>query len=1025
MEIGFGILGQTALLLHGNMDVKPVRGRPGQVLAVLLANPGRLIPVNTVVDWVWADHENAPLDALGTLHQAGARLRQAFRDDEVDADVTVGKAGCRLDVDRRRIDYHRFRAMMARAREFHDQGQHDRAHVEALAAVRLRRDEPLTGLRTGPADEWRLRWARNEWVPANAFVASQQLLLGQTELAVARLEELDAAHPMELSLAKLRIRALLAAGRALEATEYFRRLRHEFQENGDLHAAGELLAVYNEMIEPGAASFPAPARPARAAAESGRDGEPQLPAVWHLPPDVEGVVGREAVLAELDAFTVDSAGVPRAGVVVLTGGPGVGKTTVALRWAHRAANRYPNGVVLLDLRGDGQIAGATAADVVELLLELLDVPVDQIVSPVARAARLARLLRRRRLLVVLDDVARTDQVEPLLRVLAECTVVVVTRQRLSALLAARPSPVVTVAPLSADAARALLERRIGPRVRQDPAGVAALVRLCQGNALALTLVAVRAAARTGMRLVTLAEALRDADMLLDVGNDGDWPGRSLRSAFTLSYQGLPPAERRTFALLGLHPGAEVASEAIAAADGRPLSRVRQSLAVLVAAHLIEQPGDLDRYRVHNLLQLYAESLARQLADSAAVRRRLLEFYLLTAYEAHRTVYPGKHRPELPRTGDDVTPARFATQAAARQWVLRERTTLTAAVGLAAEAGLPEIVFTLPSLTADVFDRHGHFGDIIAGFTVAAASAAAVGNAYAEASSLNDLGQALLLLGRDAEAEPYLQAALRLVDAHGIGIGRVTVMLNMARRHLHAGRIAQAVTMSRETLEAARALGEPERCAAALHRLADALLEQGGHQLDALELYQEALALREHIGDDPGRTLTHIALADLLTRMGRHPEAGNECARAARLMDESQHLPTAMKLNTVLARLRHAEGDDRAALRHAHQAVELADRSGHATGRGRALDTLACILLHHGNIEDARLLWQRAARLFRDRERVGQAQRIEARLESLAAVVVPEAREGERDTVAMPSPRLSSSVDGRFADVPESTSRRGG
>jgi tetratricopeptide (TPR) repeat protein len=526
--------------------------------------------------------------------------------------------------------------------------------------------------------------------------------------------------------------------------------------------------------------------------------------------------------------------------------------------------------------------------------------------------------------------------------------------------------------------------------------------------------------------VTLAEALRDADMLLDVGNDGDGPGHSLRSAFTLSYQGLRPAEQRTFALLGLHPGAEVASDAVAAADGRPLSSVRQSLAVLVAAHLIEQPGDLDRYRVHNLLQLYAESLARQLADGVAARRRLLEFYLLTAYEAHRTAFPGRDRPPLPPTGGDVTAARFATQAAARQWILRERTTLTAAVGLAAETGLPGIAFTLPSLTADVFDRHGHFGDISAGVTVAASAAAAVGNAYAEASSLNDLGQALLLMGQDAQAEPYLQAALRLVDAHGIGIGRVTVMLNMARRHLHAGRVEQAVTMSRETLEAARALGQPERCAAALHRLADALLEQGGHQLEALALYREALALREQIDDGPGRTQTHIALGDLLTRMGRHGEAGDQCAWAARLLDESQHLPTAMKLNTVLARLRHAEGDDRAALRHAHPAVDLADRSGHATGRGRALATLAEVLLDRGNIDDARLLWQRAARLFRDRERVGQARRIEAVLEALEAAVVPPARDGkvdggdgEGDTVAMPSPRLSS--DERTA---EPTSRRG-
>jgi DNA-binding SARP family transcriptional activator/tetratricopeptide (TPR) repeat protein len=1006
VEVGFGILGQTVLLLHGNSGVKPVRGRPGKVLATLLANSNQRVPVDTVLEWAWDETEGPPQDGLGTLHQTGARLRQVLQGEGVDPRViSIGKGGCRLDVDARKIDFRQFREMMSRAREFHDRGQYDRAHVEALAAVRMRRDEPLADLRTDAAEEWRTRWQRNEWIPANAFVVAQQLLLGQTELAVARLEELDVAHPMELSLAKLRIRALMAAGRGREASEYFRRIRREFQDCGDPHAADELLTVFNEVIKPGALPFPVAvprlSSPKPESESSAVDHVP--PTVWHLSPDVDGVVGREAVIAELDAFTTDSAGLPRAEVVMLTGGPGVGKTTVALRWAHRVAGRYPNGVIMLDLRGDGQTAGATAADVVELLLELLDVQVDQIVSPVARAARLTRLLQRRRMLVILDNVARTDQVEPLLGVLAGCTVVVVTRQRLSALLAARTSPVVTVLPLSAEAARELLVRRVGQRARQDAAGVAGLIQLCQGNALALTLVAVRAAARAGMRLLTLAEALRDADMLLDLGNDGDGPGRSLRSAFALSFQGLAPAEQRTFAMLGLHPGVEVASEAVAAADGRPVSNVRRSLDVLVAAHLIEQPGDLDRYRVHNLLQLYAGSLARQLSDVAVARRRLLEFYLLTAFEAHRMVYPGRGRLEMPQISAGVVAAQFDTAAAARQWFLRERATLTASVELAAQVQLHEVAFTLPSLTADVFDRHGYFGDIITGFTVAASSAAAVGDAAAEASSLNDLGHVLLLMGQDSRAEPYLEAALRLVDAHGIGIGRVTVMLNMARRHLHAGRVAQAVTMSRETLAAARALGEPERCAAALHRLADALLEQGGHQRDALELYREALVLRERIDDGPGRILTHIAMGDLLTRMGRCEDAGWQCRKASALISVSQYLPAAMKLNTVIARLRHAEGDDRAALKHAHRAVELADRSGHATGRGRALDTLAQILNDRGNLDDARALWERAAQLFRDRERVGQAQRIEALLEQLDFAVIPQARDG--DTVAMPSPRL--------------------
>ncbi|MET8997164.1 tetratricopeptide repeat protein [Amycolatopsis sp. NPDC004169] len=743
--------------------------------------------------------------------------------------------------------------------------------------------------------------------------------------------------------------------------------------------------------------------------------DPQAtPAVWHVPPDVGEVVGRDGVLDELDAFTTDSAGLPRAEMVVLTGGPGVGKTTVALRCAHRAAGRYPDGVVMLDLRGDGQAAGRTAADVVELLLELLDVQVHQIVSPAVRVARLSQLLVQRRMLVILDNVARTEQVKPLLGVLAGCTVVVVTRHRLPA-LAAGTSPVVTVGPLSEAAARELLEQRIGAPARQDPAGTSRLIRLCRGNALALTLVAVRAVTRTGIRLTTLAETLRAADTLLDLGSHGDGLDSTLRSAFTVSVQGLGAAEQRTFSMIGLHPGVEVTPEAIAAADGRPVSNVRRSLDVLVAAHLIERVSDLDRYRVHTLLQLYAASLARTLPDFELARRRLLEFYLLTAFEAHQLVRPRRRRPEMSQISDGVVAVRFATPAGARQWFLRERRALTSSVELAERAGFHDIALTLPSLTADVFDQYGYFNDIIRGFTVAASSAAAVGDVYAEASSLNDLGHTLLLMGQESRAEPYLEAALRLADAHGIGIGRVTAMLNMARRHLHAGRITEAVEMSREALVAARELGDPERYAAALHRLADALLGQREHHGEALELYQEALALRERNDDGPGCIRTRIALGDLLTRMERHTEADEQCRKASALVARKHYLPSAAKLNTVLARLRHAEGQDRAALRHAHQAMELADRSRHATSRGRALDTLATILRDRGNVEDARALWLRAAQLFRGREWIGQALRIEGLLAELDAPLDSRAHEGDSrvresvaDIVGTPTSRLSLS-----------------
>lgn len=998
MEIAFGILGQTAMLMHGKVNVNWASPRARQLFAALATAPNRRIPIDAVVDWVWAEHEEPPRDARSTLHQYSARLRQVFRDKGMPVRVSVGKGGCLLEVDPALLDHVAFQVAMARARRFRDEGRHDRAHVEALAAVRLWRDEPLADLPTERAEAWRTRWVRSEWVPANAFVVAEQLAVGQADAAAGRLAELEQAHPMELSLAKLRIRALTAADRPNEATDFYVAMRRSYREAGEMRAADELRAVHEEVLAQADRAFPRPVVAAPVA---------EVPVVRHLPPDIDDVAGRDELLAELDAFTSDSAGAPRRGVVVLTGGPGVGKTTVAARWAHRTRRRYRNGTVMLDLRGDSQATRAEAGEIVDTLLSLLDYPVDQLVSPIGRAAKLTRLLEHRPMLVILDNVRSTDQVASVMGVLASCTVLVVSRWRLKSLSAKLTPPVVTVAPLDARHAWSLLARRIGPRARQDQHGVAELVRVCQGNPLALTLVAERAAARVGTRLQTLASQLRDAEMLLDLGDEGDWPGTSLRSAFSLSYQALRPAEQRVFAAIGLHPGAEMTGEVIAATAGSPVAAVRRSLDVLVAAHLVDHPADLDRYRVHDLMHLFAASLAVHLPDVGAMRRRMVEFYLRVTFEAYRMLYPHKESPPLPPVDLPQPPSGFAGAAEARQWVLRERSTLTAVVALAAEAGLPEVAYTVPSLTTEIFLAQGHFADAVTGLTVAVRSAEEAGAVSPMASVLNDLGFVHLLIGNDVEAEQYFLRALELVEAHGIEIGRVTIMLNLARGHLRAGRAADAVAMGRETLVLAHRLGEPERCAGAAHRLADALVEVGGHEQEAIELYREALLRREVLSDVVARIRTHTALGALLTQLGRFAEAAEQCGLATVLVNESQDLPAAMKLNTVLAGLGHAQGDDRAALRHAHRAVELADRLRHATGQARALAVLAMILRDRGNRDDARALWERAAELYRGRARRAKAEQIEALLAELDGreKFIPAARDGERDTVAMPSPHL--------------------
>ncbi|MEU3622179.1 hypothetical protein BS329_34330 [Amycolatopsis coloradensis] len=1001
MEIAFGILGQTAMLLHGNVDVNWASPRPRQVLTALLTAPNRRMPLDVVVDWVWEEHEGDPLDARSTLHQNAAKLRQAFNEKSVPAQVSVGKGGCLLEVEPGLIDHFRFQAMMDKARRFRELEQHDRALIEALSAVRLWRDDALADLRTERADGWRTRWVRGEWIPANAFVVAEQVATGQADAAVRKLTELEQAHPMELSFAKLRIRALAEADQPAEAADFFRAMYARYREEGETRAAQELRTVNEEVLIRPDRMIPrrSPAVPESASVDQAE------PVIRHLPPDIDDIAGRGDLVALLDAYTTDSAGAPRRGVVVVNGGPGVGKTTLAAKWAHSAERRYRHGAVMLDLRGDSQAARAGSGEIVDTLLSLLDFPVDQVVNPIARAAKLSALLARRSMLVILDNVRSSDQVAPVLGVLSSCTVLIVSRWRLKSLSAKLTPLVITVFPLGDRYSSSFLTRRIGPRARDDAEGIEELVRLCRGNPLALTLVAERAVSRAGTRMRTLAGQLRDADLLLDLGDEGDWPGTSLRSAFALSYQDLEPAEQRVFALIGLHPSAEMTSEAIAAADGRPVPEVRRSLDVLVAAHLIEHPADLDRYRVHDLLHLYAASLAARLSDVDIARRRMFEFYLRMVVDAYRLQFPHKELLDMPPMVSAAPTPGFRTVAEARQWVLRERTSLMAIIA-ASEGVLNGISCVLPAMTTEFFMLQGRFPDAVEGLTIAVRAATAEGDAGSLASCLNDLAVVHMLIGADDAAERCLLRALELVDTHGIVIGSLTVRLNLARVHLHAGRAAEAVERYRKVFPSVRELGDPMLCASAAHRFADALVELGGHDEEALGLYREALRRRREADDVTELMLTHVALGELLIRLGRLAEASAEC-RAGSALVEVSVLPSVMKLNTVLALLRHAEDDDKAALVHANRAVDLANRSQTATGQARALSVLARIVCDHGNPDAARELWREAAELYRGRARTAKAEAIEVLLAELDArgPLVPAAREGAGDTVAMPSPHL--------------------
>ena len=329
-----------------------------------------------------------------------------------------------------------------------------------------------------------------------------------------------------------------------------------------------------------------------------------------LPADPCGFVGRHDLLDELDASR-GAGRYPPAVVSAVSGMPGVGKTTLAVHWAWRTADRFPDGQLYVNLRGfDRAAAPMSPVDALDVFFTALQVAPDRVPAGLdARVGLYRSLLADRRMLVVLDNARNAEHIETLLPAASGCHAVVTSRDQLTGLVSAHGAHLLTVDPLAADEAWLMLARRLGSdRVAAEPRAVREIVVRCARLPLALAIVAARAASNPTFPLAVLADELCPAQTCLDALSDGG-PATDVRAAFSWSYRTLSGAAARLFRLLGQHPGPEVTVPAAARLAGIPTEQTRLLLAELTRAHLIEErtPG---RYTVHDLLRGYAAELAR-------------------------------------------------------------------------------------------------------------------------------------------------------------------------------------------------------------------------------------------------------------------------------------------------------------------------------------------------------------------------------------------------------------------------------
>ena len=478
---------------------------------------------------------------------------------------------------------------------------------------------------------------------------------------------------------------------------------------------------------------------------------------------------------------------------------GIGKTALALHWAHQVAGRFPGGQLYVNLRGfDPADAPVAPGEAIRGFLDGLGVDPALIpVDPQAQASLYRSLLAGRRVLVVLDNARDAGQVRPLLPGTAACLVVVTSRSQLPGLVAAEGARPLPLGLLPAAEARELLSRHLGPdRAAAEPQAVAELIGLCAGLPLALSTVAARAAVQPGFPLAALAAQLRDARGRLDALEAGD-PATSMRAVLSWSVRHLDPAAAAMFRLLGTHPGPDISAAAAASLAGLALRDAREALGALTRAHLIGEhvPG---RFAMHDLVRAYAAEQASTV-DSDTARRealcRVLDHYLHTALAADMLLRPGREPPPLTRPpcpGARVDDLAGYEQALA--WFEAERPVLLAAIAEAAAAGLATHAWQICRALENFAVIRGHWHDYARAQRTALSAAGQAGDVTGQAHAHRGLALAVLARG-DGPLEEARTHALRALDL----FAQLNDHTGQARAHRELGRILDAQGRYREAL----------------------------------------------------------------------------------------------------------------------------------------------------------------------------------------------------------------------------------
>ena len=990
-RLRYEILGPLRL---GQVQGQPLRAsKPRQLLATLLLHPNRFVSTDLIADALWEG--SPPRSATANIRTYVRALRGVLQEAGLPAPIDTSAAGYSIEVGVDELDSSLFESLLAEGGHLRDAGEARQAMQVLSRAYSLWRGHPLEDLAVSSAWEGSIGRLEAQYRSLVDGLLDLRLEHGDPAGAAVLLSGRITEDPYDEQLWRRLVDTLLAAGRTGEARAAYAKAVKTLADELDVEPGPDLEAAGLRAQHGSSANWPDPGIPA--ARTTDRPGaadppdvvpgimtapvltDPQRPPS-QLPLDLPDFSGREELLEQLRDLVCGRDPV-RPPIAVVSGAPGTGKSSLAVRLGHLVRESFPDGQIYLEMRGATEPRD-TGGALTDLLLSLnipdYAIPPD----PERRSAMLRSELASRRVLIVLDDAAAASQVAPLMPGTGASAVVVTSRNRLMDLAGAELMPLDT---FSDGEAAELLQRVAGAgRVDSRSAAAEEILAACGNLPLAIRIVASRLAQRPDLSVSELARRLRDETHRLDELSIGEL---AVRTSADLSYGSLSAEEARLYRLIGRFAVGVFSARTLESVASPSL--VRRSLDRLIEVNLV-QISSVDatgkaRYRVHDLLRLHAigagdeSEKAQALKDLATVLDALLQ-KVRRASAALPFGYFGVLETQGPLLSPDPEPF---TSADAIAWFDSERNSFVPAIRAAAQNGLHEYAWRLAAAWGPYLDMRAYFDDWNESHQPGLLSAIACGDRRGEGILHRNLGQLALYRDDWGPCWEHLNAAATIFAETGDRLGAGVAGVGLGTWFREHGRQDEALAQYEGAVQAFVEVGDAN-CEATARSAASSMWLARNDTVTAGRYLAEAFLLGVRMGDKHREAKVRRRIAALRAHQGRHDQAVRQLQASLAIFNTLGDDHCAAYARAELGEALMAIGEDAAARRMLLDAIEIGHRLGDRTVEGQAAHTLGGLYAGIGNGEFARRYFDRAARAW---QQVGNDSKVAASRAQLAELGV--------------------------------------